>query len=336
MPNPIAMSTVRIGFIGCGGIARHHMNLLRDVPDCEIVGFADPSDDQIARCKKQFPHLADVPVFADWREMLDKVDLDATHINTPHTQHIEQCLASIAKGKHVICEKPLATTTTHANQLVEAIEKSGLVGVLAYQRHYVPLYRLIRDKIASGEFGAVTYFSAVLGQQWKRGTAGSWRQDPALSGGGQINDSGSHVVDQMLWATGLVPDVITAIMDNRGTPVDIDSAVSIRFKNGALGTLSILGDFPCWHEDFTIGCERGGFLVRFGELTIVNNDGSKYVCKDLPGQQNNPDRNFVEAILGKAAIESPFSCARDVIKFTEGAWKSAAMGGAPVKFDELS
>jgi len=334
VPNSGEMTTVRLGMIGCGGIARHHMNQLREVPEAQIVALADPSDEQIARCKRDFPALADVPVFADYREMLDKVECDAVEISTPHTQHTQQVLDSFAKGLHVMCEKPLATTTADCRKLVAAMNETGKVGLLAYQRHYVPMYQVIRDRIASGAYGEVNFFSAVLGQAWKRGTAGSWRQDPALSGGGQINDSGSHVVDMMLYTTGVLPAEVTAYQDNRETPVDIDSAVSIKFENGALGNISVLGDFPAWHEDFTIGCTRGGFLVRYGELTIVENDGSKYVAKDLRGG-SNPDRNFINAILGREPVLSTFEAALEVIHFTEAVWRSAELGGKPVRLADI-
>lgn len=324
------MEQVRLGMIGCGGIARHHMSILQDIPEATIVALVDPNPDQIAQCRKQFPNLADVPVFSTPEEMYAKVELDAVEISTPHTQHAEQVLQAIAAGKHVLCEKPLATTTADANRLCDAIDASGLVGVLAYQRHYIPLYLYIKEKLESGELGEITFFSAVLGQAWKRGTAGTWRQQKALSGGGQINDSGSHVVDVMLAIFGLRPVTVAAFCDNRGTEVDIDSAVAIRYANGALGNLSVLGDFPIWHEDFSVGCERGGFLVREGKVIEISHDGQRRVVDNELPPGNTPSRNFVMAVLGREEVGSPFHAAREVIRFTEAVWRSADQGGAPV------
>lgn len=322
------MAKVRIGFIGCGGIAHWHFRNLASVHDAEVVALCDPSEASIARAKREHPHLAALPVFSDYRKMLDTVEMDAVSINSLHTQHADQICDSFAKGLHVICEKPLATTVADCRRVVAARDAANKIGAIAYQRHVQADYRFIKQKLDSGAFGKPTYIAAYLAQGWKKGTAGTWRQDPALSGGGQINDSGSHVVDIMLHLTGLIPETVCAIMDNRGTPVDIDSSVSIRFQGGAIGNIAIVGDAPAWHEDFTLVCENGAFYYRSGKLSIVEGNGSRLEAVHLAGG-SDVDRNFVDAILGRAEVAAPFDIGVKVIALTEAAWKSAAAGGAP-------
>ncbi len=323
------MDSVRIGMIGCGGMARAHLRQLSAIPEARVAALADPSGEQIAECVKQFPELSSVPVYADYREMLSKERLDAVEIGTPHTQHAAQILDSLAAGLHVLCEKPLVTSTADADTVIQALKDSGKVGLLSYQRHYQPEFRTLRERLQSREFGEVTFVSTILGQEWKRMTAGTWRQDPALSGGGQLNDSGSHFVDVLLWATGLTPETVVGFCDNRGAPVDIDSAAAIRFRGGALATITVMGDFPTWHEDWTICCERGGFLIREGKITLVQNDGSKTPAEPLePG--SDPDRNFVAAILRGEPVEANFEHGKSVIQLTEAVWQSSAKGGMPI------
>ena len=320
---------VRLGLIGCGGIARHHLNQILPLAEFDVAAINDTNPAMIEAAKRQFPQLADVPVYADYREMLEKAPLDAVEIHTPHTLHAEQILASFDKGLHVLCEKPMVCRVTDAHAVIAKRDAVGKVGLLSYQRHFQPEFRYIREKIGSGEFGAVTFVTALQCQNWKKGTAGSWRQDPALSGGGQLNDSGSHLLDILLWVTGLGVSKVSAFIDNCGTPVDINSALAITFKGGAQGSISVVGDAPTWHEDVTIWCEKGIFFMRNGKLSVCDARGNRYSFDSMPGA-GNPDRNFLDAILGRDEVQAPFECGLRVIELTEAAWTSAARGGAVV------
>lgn len=321
-------SKIRIGFIGSGGNARHHMGQMLNIPEVLIVGIADPNPAMIETARRQYAALAHVPAFVDFREMLDGVAMDAVVISTPHTTHKEQILASLDKNLHVLCEKPLVCSVGDAKEVIAKLDQSGKVGLLSYQRHYQPEFRYIRARIASGDFGAVTFVNALQCQNWKNGTRGTWRQDPALSGGGQLNDSGSHLLDIILWVTGLTVDTVSAFVDNLGTPVDINSALTIRFRGGAQGNISIVGDAVDWHEDVTIWCEKGFFMMRNGRL-LISEPAGRYAFESLRGG-SSPDRNFVDAILGRDVVHSPFTCGLRVIELTEAAWQSAANGGVPV------
>ncbi len=324
------MSRIRIGLIGCGGIARHHLSVLTKMPDVEIAALCDPEFVQIERCHDAYPALRDVRWFADYREMLETAELDAVHINSLHTQHKDQILAGFARGLHVLCEKPMVTTVADGHQVIEARDRSGKVGLLSYQRHTQAEFRYIKRRIDSGDFGKPIYIAALQGQEWKKATAGSWRQVPELSGGGQLNDSGSHILDIILWTTGLRAESVSAYGDNCGTPVDINSSVSVRFEGGAMASIAIVGDAPAWHEDITIFCERGAFFVRAGKLTVQEADGARFEAENLKGG-SNPDLNFIRAIQGVEEVQSPFEGGLRVIELTEAAWRSMAKGGEAVR-----
>lgn len=327
---PRMAERVRIGLIGCGGIARWHLQNLAKVPDAEVVALFDPDPTQIERCLAVAPQLAAATIHPSMEALLADPNVDAVELSTPHTQHRAQIEASFAAGKHVMCEKPLVTTTEDAHAVLAALRASGKVGLIGYQRHMIAEYQFIRNAIASGKYGAVTFVSALQTQEWKRLTKGTWRQDPALSGGGQLNDSGSHFVDIILWTTGLEPETVAAFSDNRETPVDIDSTLSIRFKGGAMGSIAIVGDAPNWHEDYAVWCEMGAFFMRAGKLTVVEADGSKWQAEHLAGSGDNPDAHFVRCCQGLEEPLAPFECGLRVIQLTEAAWTSAAEGGRPV------
>ncbi|MHB9034428.1 MAG: Gfo/Idh/MocA family protein, partial [Anaerolineae bacterium] len=285
---------VRLGLIGMGGIARHHLRQLANIPEAVIAGVAEPSDAALAQMRKEFPNLADVPIFSDYHELLAQVPLDAVEIFTPHTQHYQQALDVFAAGKHLLLEKPMVCTTPDAHKLIEA--GKNVVFMVSYQRHFDGTYIYIRDQVKAGALGKIQYVQLLLSQNWYRGTMGSWRQCKELSGGGQFNDSGSHIVDIMLWTTGLTAESVFAFMKNYESEVDIDSAASIRFTSGAQGTISIIGDSPLWWEEFSIWGSEGMMLIRQGKLYQARfGDKELHPVAELP-TNSNPDRNFIDAV----------------------------------------
>ncbi len=329
-----ATDTIRIGLIGVGGMCRAHIAQLTQMNGVEIVALCDTAPSAIAKAVEKFPQLADVPVYSDYKELLGLSDVDAVQIATPHTQHAEQALDAINANKHVLLEKPMVCEVGDAHKLLARLENHDKVFALAYQRHAQGAFKYMKERIGSGELGAVTFIAALQCQQWLKGTAGSWRQILADSGGGQINDSGSHLLDIILWMTGLTVADVSAFMDNMGTPVAINSAVKMRFTNGAQGTISIVGDATIWHEDITIWCEKGVFLYRNGSLEFAGTDGKKQKIEDdlLPSTEGI-DQDFVRAIKGEKDPAAPPICGLRTIELTEAAWKSAAQQGQPVKMN---
>lgn len=325
------MDKVRVGIVGCGGFTRYRLGNLAKVKEAVVVGLSDPAPDQIAKTKEVHPHLADVPEFADFQKMLDDLHPDAIMIATPHTQHVDQILAGFKAGCHVCTEKPMVTSVADAQRVIAARDQSGKVGMVSYQRHFQSEFRFIRERIRSGAAGKVQYVSAFLAQNWYEGTRGTWRQILSLSGGGQLNDSGSHLVDILLHTSGLSAESVSAFINNFESEVDIDSAVNIRFKGGALGAISVIGNSPQWHEDITFECEKESYYLRQGQSpSIRDREGRVFTADQLPGG-TTPDANFIAACLGREKVESPFECGLEVIRLTEAAWESAAAGGSAVK-----
>ena len=323
------MDKIRIGFIGAGGIARAHVRRLDDVPEAEIVAMAEPSQASIQQMIKAHPATAACRFYDDYQEMLDKEALDAVQIHTPHTLHFPQAMDVLDRDLPLLLEKPMVTTTEHALALLEKAQ--GKVLGISYQRHYDPTYLYVKDKIEQGALGKIQFIAALQSQGWYRGTKGKWRQDPALSGGGQLNDSGSHLIDIMFWTTDLEPDEVYAKMEYYDSLVDIDSAITVHFAGGAQGTISIIGDSPFWWEDFSIWGSDGAILYRNKQLYFQQLGGDMHAIEDdeLPAG-SDPDRNFINAILGREAIGAPPECGLKVIRFSEAAWQSAREGH-PIK-----
>ncbi|KIL40579.1 oxidoreductase [Gordoniibacillus kamchatkensis] len=309
------MSKIRVGMIGTGGISQWHARQLLELEEAEITAITDTSEDNRAKFAAKFD-LADVPQFSDYRDMLEQAELDAVVICSPHTLHFQQATDALNKGLHVLIEKPMTCSSEEAEQLIATADKAGKVMQVSYQRHFQPEFLFIKDYIASGQIGKLTSITASLYQEWKQGTTGLWRQVPELSGGGMLMDSGSHIIDVLLWTTGLTPIEVKPQIHQQGAPVEIDSFTSIRFAEGAVAGLNIVGYAPCWHETYVFCGENGGIFYDNGKITI-RRLRQEPIVPELPKQTTNQDKSFIDAILGRHEVKVPGTFALKVVKFTE-------------------
>jgi len=326
---------VRIGFIGAGGIAVGHAMRLHETGMAEVVALSDPSEDSVARMKERRPELGAAPVYADYREMLEKADLDAVQIHSPHCYHAQQIVDALDAGLHVLCEKPMTSTVADARRVIAKRDETGKILVVSYQRHYEGTYRYIRELAQGGQLGRLQMVALILSQEWLNATRGKWRQSMELSCGGQLNDSGSHLVDMMLWTTGLQPDRVFAEINYFGAEVDIDSAITARFAGGALGNVTIMGGSPTpfWEFFGVWGSEGAVIYDRINGLQVLR-EGKDTVRPELPPSSGDPDSNYVRAILGLEEPGVPAECGLRVSEFTEAAWRSEK-AGLPVRVQDM-
>jgi predicted dehydrogenase len=329
------MAKVRFLMIGVGGMGREHIRRLLQIPEAEIVAIADPSDAAVGEVKKRFPELEDVSVYSDYREAISQANADAAIIVSPHSMHFEQGIACLDGGLHVLMEKPFVAGSEHAEHIISHAESLNKHLAVAYQRHLLGPYIYIHNLIKNGELGNINYVCAYQAQRWLIGTTGSWRQNPELSCGGQLNDSGSHLLDVVLWVTGLEPESVSAFIDNRGSQVDIDSAVTVRFQGGAIATFNVVGSATIgWHEDVSIHGDKGTILFRNNKIFVAR-EGERRLTEvpenEIPAS-SDPNRDFVDLVLGKVSeAAAPSSCGIRITRLTEAAWKSAANGSQVIR-----
>ena len=331
----MASEAIRVGMIGCGGNARGHMGRLRSIDGVRIVALCDTSKQSLNASVKAHPGLLDAPQFEDYRQMLDTVEMDAVEISTPHTLHYDQIMDSLDKGLHVLTEKPMVCEVGQAKDITAKAEQTGLVVGISYQRHLQAPYRYCREVIAGGQLGQCHFVSSLQSQDWYRGQVGpgTWRSKMALSGGGQLNDSGSHLLDIVLWMTDLQPAEVSAYIDNMGAEIDILTAMSVKFDGGALANFSVVGHAVNFFEEITIWCDEGTLAIRGNDVWCWEAGADRTVvpAEEL-GRTWTPDENFIAAIHGREEIQASPENGVRVIQLTEAAWRSGDSGlPAPVE-----
>ncbi len=309
---------------------QHRTPQLLACKDVVVESLVDPRPEALAAIREKHEGVRQAIDFSDHVTMLDETRPDLVVIATPHTLHIDHVTDCLNAGAHTLVEKPLSCTAADCRKLIDLRDQTGLVAAVSYQRHGLPIFQRVREEIHSGRHGQILQTNSHLSQDWLKGTMGTWRQDPALSGGGQLNDSGSHMIDILLWITGLRAEQVQAYMDNRGAAVDINSSVNIRFEGGAIGSLAVIGDASIWHERHAIWLEEASILIE-GERLSIHRRGEEPVVVDEWPEATTPDSNFVGAIRGENELLAPLECGLATLELTESAWRSAAAGGRPVE-----
>lgn len=298
------MSKVRIAILGCGGMAGAHIKRLRANPDAEIVALCDVCEELLpAFVDKHLTDYAPAPaLFADPAAMYAEAKPEAVVIVTPHTLHFEHGMQALEAGCHVLMEKPMVTDAAQAHALAKTVKKTGKVFVIGYNTPCTPEFAYLRELIRSGELGRLETVTGWLTQNWRRLTAGTWRQQPELSGGGQMYDSGAHLFNSLVWLVEQPVSEVLAFVDHVGTPVDINGTANIRFANGVLATITISGNCPSSGAGMYLSFDNGrveidGWNGQWIKV-LKGNDLVKY--PPITGSASTPDDNFIDAILGRA------------------------------------
>lgn len=200
----------------------------------------------------------------DWRATVTRDDIDVVDIVTPNDSHAEIAIAAAEAGKHIICEKPLARTGLEAKTMLDAVEKSGVIHMVAFNYRRTPAVALARKYIDEGRIGEIVNFRGTYLQDWSADPDGplSWRFQKSVAGSGAIGDIGTHVIDFARYLAGeitavhainrtLVPTrpAQSGHVDKLGVgggdkdaarekvDVDDETMTMLRFANGAVGSI---------------------------------------------------------------------------------------------------
>ena len=155
------MDKVRIGIIGCGGIANNkHMPSLAKLPHVEMVAFCDIIEERAQKAAKDFG-TPDAKVYVDYKELLARKDIDVVHVLTPNKQHSFITVDALESGKHVMCEKPMAINSAEAKKMLDAAKRTGKKLTIGYQSRYKPESMYLKKCIENGDLGEI-YFARAM------------------------------------------------------------------------------------------------------------------------------------------------------------------------------
>jgi predicted dehydrogenase len=282
------VNKVRLGFIGCGSVVRVMFGpFFRDLSAGEVVAVADV-DEASARYVQE---LYGVPrAYTDYRELLAQAPVDAVVVGTPPHLHEEQVIAAARAGKHVLCEKPMATTADACRRMIAACQDRGVLLMPGFMKRFNPAMIRAREMITNGELGRITQARADWGGVGVpslrtgpgRDTRLAWK--PVTPGGGVVHDLLSHTADLFRWLLGEVT-LVSAEVDvlNPQRRVDDAAIATCRHVTGvtSLHTINYFSRRP-WREGYEIDGDRGTLQIRATGESWISTHGFELTLFEGP------------------------------------------------------
>jgi predicted dehydrogenase len=341
--------------VGCGMIGQIHADgLAKLVAEGEVraVAAADPSADarEAASRNCRFERLVD-----DGRSVIDDPAVEAVLITAPTAHHRALVLATVAAGKPLLCEKPLAPSFPAVEEMVDAVERAGVTAQVGFHSRFHPLFHWLRDVIDEGTLGAPMGYVLRDDQFWPTGdvVAGhsSWRSDVTQAGGGALLEHSIHSADILCWLFGPAHRVFAVSRNVFGYTVEDTAALTVTHRTGVIGTLLTIFNgvrgreerrFEVFFErgsveltsDFIVGAPEDSLLVQrpdetpdhphlqllrdayFGSLGVRRRDFLFY--------QYLADRAWVRSVRAGVPAIPGFDCALTAHALVEAGYRSAS------------
>jgi predicted dehydrogenase len=230
---------VRVGIIGCGGIARRHALALTSIPEADLVACCDIDE---ARARALAAEHGVAGVFTDAERMLGSGEVEAVSICTPHPAHGPLLIAAAGSGVHAIVEKPLTTDLAEADRMIEAARAAGIKFGTIFQRRFFPAAQRIRRAIDDGRLGTVTLGECFARLRRDRAyfARDAWRGRWDTEGGGALMNQAVHVVDLLQWYMGPASEVYGRWATlKHGDYIEVEDTVvaTVAFAGGALAVI---------------------------------------------------------------------------------------------------
>lgn len=323
------MKKIRFGLVGCGVMGKAHISYIRQFSqDAELVGLCDVNRELAESLAAELGAKA----YSDYKELINKNNIDAVIIATPHYYHPDIAIWAFENDVHVLCEKPIAVHVKDANRMIEAYKRhSHLKFGVVYSRRTAPLWRELKELIDRGELGRIYRIDWTI-TDWFRTecyySSGGWRGSWSGEGGGVTVNQCPHQFDLFYWLFGL-PDRLIAIGGfgkyHRNITVDDEIIAMGEWNDGKVFTLKVsTSEYPGSNR-LEIASDRGILEVSEKVADVINfrrtMDSVEYVIRnsttwtsgtkvwevkipiirrnDYEGTQCDIVRNFIDCLLGR-------------------------------------
>ena len=321
--NKIGIEKLRVGVLGMGFMGGTHTQAWQrgkavfNWPiDIELKALFDQNQDNLALNGNRFEFER---VTTNWREVCEADDIDVISICTPNFAHKEMAEVAAANGKHIWCEKPMATTIDDARSMTETARQHGVKTMLGYNYMKSPAILAIKKLVDEGRIGDIVHFNGVYQEDFMCDPTvpHSWRLTKKGGGKGALGDMGSHQVSMAIWLCGNFKEVSARLQTvhtqrphpetGEMLPVETDDQYSAigTFENGGLFTMhtSWLGQGHKMNLGFELTGTKGAIRFdqeRMGEFHLFEMDGNNEMRTNgyktiLVGPWHEPFGNFCPA-----------------------------------------
>lgn len=327
------MSNLRFGIIGVGRFGTRHANNLSNIEGVEVTAIADIVEDRA----KALADKLGASWYIDYRELLDKADINAVVIALPHKFLAEAAINAAQAGKQVLCQKPMALNSAAGEKVVEVAERAGIKLMVYGQNRYRTDYRAARDLVQSGDIGE--FYLLEEARKFRGFVEGypDWFKSKELAGGGVLQNFTCHSIDIIRWVLGQEVSSIYAMLGQyyfKDVEGEDNAAILLRFDNGGIGsTVQSWSTSGGWIE---ITCTKGRVRIENNVVSLRTNGDWKEVARRNPSED---ERYMLEEYFVRCLREGlePSPSGREylnVIRTIEAAYRSAKEG-REVKIAEI-
>jgi predicted dehydrogenase len=357
---------IGMGLVGPGFVGAHHIDAVRRLGYVDVVAIAASSE---ASARRKADALGVPKAYGSYEALVADPDVHVVHNTTPNHLHVPVILAALEQGKHVVSDKPLATSAADARRLVDAAQRAGVVHAVTFNYRGNPMVQQAREMIAGGEIGPVHFIHGAYLQDWLlEETDFSWRLEPDKGGSSSaIGDIGSHWCDLVQHVTGQriveVLGDLTTVVQTRLKPASATEAfatgsavgreavtitsedlatILVRFDGGAKGTVSV-GQVCAGHKNglwFEVNGRRASLRwlqEQQNELWIGRRDGANAMLPKDPSLLSPVARGYTHLPGGhqEAWSDAFFNVVRDVYSVIAGGRRpSDALAPAFATFED--
>lgn len=324
------MNQLKVGFIGCGGIASAHAERLAKFENVKLVSFSDV----VVENAKNFARKYNGNAYSDWEDMLDKEKLDIVFVCLPPFSHKDEVIVAAEKGINIYIEKPIALDTKLAKNMVRAVEKSGVKSQVGYQLRFSAGVEKAKDLIEKGIVGEI---GLVNGKYWCRFIRKDWWIDKSKSGG-QIVEQSTHLYDIIRWLVGDASKVHaemsrTFYKDMPGMTIEDVSAVLLKFKSGAVGaitaTIGAVENF-WWLKWEIVGSNNLLESEEPNSLKVYYSTQKPPNVEEFKDADRDPmtlsEKDLIDAVIEDRETRTPISEGAKTLELTLAAVKAADEG----------
>ena len=276
----------KIGYavIGLGRIAGHFMPGTRNTTNSQITALVSGHRDKAERIAAEYNvPAASIYSYENFDEIAHNPAVDAVYVALPNSMHAEYTIRAAKVGKHVLCEKPMATSVADCEKMIAACEAANVKLMIAYRCHYEPTNLRAVKLIHDGALGQVQAIQSAFGFNISKG---EWRLSKALAGGGPLYDVGIYSLNACRYLTAEEPDHISAYSsvidhDGRFNEVEENVAWTMRFPSGIVASCTT-----------TYGANMDGYFRVYGSKGWLQVDNAfvyegLHLRADLSGKQLN-------------------------------------------------
>lgn len=289
--------TYQIGIIGAGLQGRRRAEAVFGMENARVAAVADINQETA----KQFGQTYNCWYSNEWKRVIEEPEIDIVLVCTPPNLHHEISITAMQHGKHVLCEKPLASSMAEAQNMVKEAKKFGVKLGCGFNLRHHPGIRQIHTWISNGSIGPLFSLRCRYGIGGREGYEKDWRTNLEISGGGELIDQGPHVLDLARWFLGGI-DEVTGLLQTAYwpiAPVEDNAFILLKSQSGAIASLHV--SWTQWKPMFS--------LEVYGQegYAVVEGLGGAYGTE--------------KAILGKRDFSAPF--AEEIVEFRGGdqSWK---------------